>query len=178
MFVLVASSPMRLAIDVPERHAGAVRAGTVVRVRGEDGAEIEGTVARLAPVVDPASRTFRAEVEVPAGQGLLPGMYARARLDLGAVDDAVRVPRAAVFEVLGRARVVQVLEGRAQPHDVEMIAEEDGAAIVRGLAPSAEVVARSPGLLAPGTEIVASGAARAGDSAASAGEPSRGGGGT
>ncbi|MCC6876286.1 MAG: hypothetical protein IT378_18405 [Sandaracinaceae bacterium] len=95
-------------------------------------------------------------------------MYVRARVELGTVEDAMRLPRAAVFEVLGRSRVVEVVEGRARPRDVELIAEEEGAAIVRGVAAGAEVVARSPGLLAPDTAVRAE---PAGQAAASAGEP-------
>lgn len=173
LFLLVATSPLRLALDVPERYAGALREGTPVRVQHESG-EIEAHVTRVAPVVDPETRTFRVQVEVPAEPTrsqpaqLRPGMYVRARVELGTVEDAMRLPRAAVFEVLGRSRVVEVVEGRARPRDVELIAEEEGAAIVRGVAAGAEVVARSPGLLAPDTPVRAE---PAGQAAASAGEP-------
>lgn len=184
MFVVVSVAPMRLAIDVPERHAGQIRSGTAVRVsagaRGDEEVA-DAEVARVAPVVDPASRTFRAEVSVPAEAGLVPGMYVRARIDLGAVDDAVRVPRAAVFEVLGRSRVVEVVGGRAQPRDVELIGEEGEHAIVLGLPAGAEVVGRSPGLLAPGTEVRSSGpesAPIAPTAPRAAGEPARGSGGS
>jgi multidrug efflux pump subunit AcrA (membrane-fusion protein) len=80
-------------------------------------------------------------------------MYVQARIDLGTIDDAFRLPRSAVFDVLGRARVVEVVEGRAQPREVELVAEDEGHAIVRGVGPGAEVVVRSPGLLAPGAEV-------------------------
>lgn len=155
LFVLVATSPLRLALDVPEAHAATVREGTPVRVRHESGGTIEARVTRVAPVVDPTTRTFRVHVDVPteAGASLRPGMYVQALVELGTADDAVRVPRAAIFEVLGHSRVVLVVDGRAQPRDVELVGEEDGVAIVRGLGTEHAVVARSPALLAPGTEV-------------------------
>lgn len=167
LFVLVATSPLRLAIDVPERMAASVREGTPVSVEVElgEGAPEAARVARVSPVVDPETRTFRTEVEVeaPEGSAFRPGMYVRASLDLGEVDDAVRVPRPAVFEVLGRSRVVEIVEGRTRPCDVEIVGEGEGVAVVRGLAPGALVVARSPGLLAPDTEVrVEAGAGEAG----------------
>src|SRR5690606_2116717 len=178
LFDLVATSPLRLALDVPERHAPEVRVGTEVTVHHEGGAPIEARVARVAPIVDPATRTFRALVDVPvaAGErGLRPGMYVRASLALGVVEDAVSVPRAAVFEVLGRSRVVEVVDGRAQPRDVELVGEGEGTAIVRGLSGAHDVVTRSPGLLAPGTEVAPAPAADARSAAADAPAAPRGG---
>ncbi|HEY8428069.1 MAG TPA: efflux RND transporter periplasmic adaptor subunit, partial [Sandaracinaceae bacterium] len=156
LFDLVATSPLRLALDVPERHAREVRVGTEVTVHHEGGEPIVARVARVAPVVDAATRTFRVLVDVPVGESeaaLRPGMYVRASVALGVVRDAVSVPRAAVFEVLGRSRVVEVVDGRAQPRDVELVGEGEGTAIVRGLSGAHDVVTRSPGLLAPGTEV-------------------------
>lgn len=175
LFVLVATSPLRLAIDVPEAHARAVQVGTVCRVLHESGGALEARVTRVAPVVDPATRTFRALVEVPAdaSSAMRPGMFVRARIALGVLDDVVRVPRAAVFEVLGRARVALVVDGRIEPRDVELVGEEEGSAIVRGVGATHEVVVRSPGLLAPGTEVAS---APAGDRAAAVEEAREGGG--
>lgn len=155
LFVLVATSPLRLAIDVPERLAPVVREGTAVAVGPAGAAAVEARITRVAPVVDPETRTFRAQIEVRPSEDdvLRPGMYVRARIDLGLVEDAVRLPRAAVFEVLGRSRVMEVVEGRAQPRDIELVAEEEGFAVVRGIASGAEVVARGPGLLAPGAAV-------------------------
>lgn len=157
LFVLVATSPLRLALDVPERHAGDVREGTSVTIHHEGGGVLAARVARVAPIVDPTTRTFRVHVDVPADDTdtLRAGMYVRALIELGVVSDAVRLPRAAVFEVLGRSRVVEIVDGRARPRDVELLGEDEGAAIVRGLSGSHDVVVRSPGLLAPGTEVAA-----------------------
>jgi RND family efflux transporter MFP subunit len=154
LFLLVATSPLRLAIDVPERLASVVREGTDVTVESEANAQVSAQITRVAPIVDPATRTFRALIEIPQTETttLRPGMYVRARIDLGHVD-AVRLPRQAVFEVLGRSRVVLIVDGRAQPHDIELVDEDEGAAIVRGIAAGSEVVARGPGLLAPGTQV-------------------------
>lgn len=154
LFLLVATSPLRLAIDVPERLASLIHEGTEVAIDAGAGAAVSARVTRVAPIVDPETRTFRALVEIPRAESatLRPGMYVRARIALGRVE-AIQVPRQAVFEVLGRSRVTLVLDGHAQPHDVEFVDEREGIAIIQGIAEGALVVARGPGLLAPGTPV-------------------------
>ena len=178
LFVLVATEPLRLAIDVPEQHAPDVHIGTAVRVRAASGGEVAASILRIAPIVDPATRTFRAEVEVRPTEGavLRPGMYVRAVVDLGGTLEVARVPRGAVFEVLGRARVVEIVDGRASLRDVELVAEDEGVAIVRGLPAGTLLVTRSPGLLAPGAELRVEDAAPEAAEARGESEGPRGGG--
>lgn len=159
LFLLVATSPLRLAIDVPERLSSVVHEGTDVTVESEANTRVVAHITRVAPIVDPATRTYRALIEIPQTETtpLRPGMYVRARIDLGRID-AVKLPRQAVFEVLGRSRVVLVIDGRAHPQDVELIDENEGEAIVQGISAGAEVIARGPGLVAPGTQVRAAAA--------------------
>ena len=57
----------------------------------------DGRIARIAPVLDPATRTAEIEIEVPNTDfRLTPGMYARVSLVVGAKSQALVVPREAV----------------------------------------------------------------------------------
>lgn len=173
LFDLVADDRLRLTVEVPERYAALVQVGTPTTITlkdslvgepGEAGAKIaegsgaaQAAVTRVSPVVSPTTRTFTVEaVFSPAGSVLRPGMFTVATLSLGQEPGSVRVPRAAVFHVLGRDRVMRVEDGIAVAHDVDLIAEDGGDAIVLGLAPGASVIVRGAALIAPGTPVAPS----------------------
>jgi multidrug efflux pump subunit AcrA (membrane-fusion protein) len=75
---------VRISCDVPDASAAVVRAGTKadVRLSGSNAAAaISAAVTRVAVAVDPATRTMRAEIELPnPGEKLRPGMYAQVML--------------------------------------------------------------------------------------------------
>ncbi|MDC0670736.1 efflux RND transporter periplasmic adaptor subunit [Nannocystis radixulma] len=170
LFDLVADDRLRLTVEVPERYAALVQVGTPATITlkdslvgepGEAGAKIaegagaaQAAITRVSPVVSPTTRTFTVEaVFSPAGSVLRPGMFTVASLSLGQEAGSVRVPRPAVFHVLGRDRVMRVEDGVAVAHDVELIAEENGDAIVLGLDPGSQVIVRGAALIAPGTPV-------------------------
>jgi RND family efflux transporter MFP subunit len=173
LFDLVADDRLRLTLEVPERYAALVQAGTPVQIAlkealasgpggmsdetGMGANTVEASVTRVSPVVSATTRTFTAEaVFSAAGSVLRPGMFIVASVSLGHEDNSVRVPRAAVFHVLGRDRVMRVEDGLAVTHDVELVAEEGGDAIVTGLPAGAQVIVRGPALIAPGTPVAPS----------------------
>jgi multidrug efflux pump subunit AcrA (membrane-fusion protein) len=83
LFTCQALDLVRVLADVPEADAGNVRPGLLAEVRlyGEKGAALRGTVSRVAKALDPATRTMRIEIDVPNPQEkLLPGMYAQVTL--------------------------------------------------------------------------------------------------
>ncbi len=166
LFDLVADDRLRLTLEVPERYAALVQVGTAVKIAlkdelASDPAEklpvagaAEAAVTRVSPVVAPTTRTFTVEaVFSPSGSVLRPGMFTVAALALGQEERSVRVPRAAVFHVLGRDRVMLVEGGVAVTRDVELLAEDGGDAIVAGIDVGAVVIARGPALVAPGTPV-------------------------
>ncbi len=173
LFDLVAIDRLRLTLEVPERYAALVGPGTPVTIGAREmiqtgpkeqteiglkpGADrVQATVTRVSPIVSPSTRTFTIEALFsPAGSVLKPGMFIAATLALGDETQGVRVPRSAVFHVLGHDRVMKVVDGVAQPHDIEMVGEDAGEAIVLGLEPGTQVIARSPAQVAPGTLVTA-----------------------
>jgi cobalt-zinc-cadmium efflux system membrane fusion protein len=68
---------------VPDTHAAAVRTGTKadIRLTGTAGPPISASVTRVAIAVDPATRTMRAEIQLPnPDERIRPGMYAQVTL--------------------------------------------------------------------------------------------------
>ncbi len=140
--------------QVAKDMAAGPGAPAAVSMAAGPGAQVRAEVTRVSPVVSPSTRTFTVEaVFSPAGSVLKPGMFIAAVLGLGQARDAVRVPRAAVFHVLGHDRVMRVVDGVAEPVDVELVGEEGGAAIISGLPADSQVIARGAALVAPGTAV-------------------------
>lgn len=99
---------VRLVANLVERDMRRVTIGTpaVVEVDAFPGDTFDGRVARVAPVLDPATRTAQMEIEVPnASYRLKPGMYSRVRLTLEQRAQALVVPRNAVVAVNGKRGV-------------------------------------------------------------------------
>ena len=87
---------VRLVINVVERDLRRITQGTAVAIEVDayPGETFNGRVARVAPILDPATRTAQVEIEVPnPGYRLKPGMYARARFTVEEHRNALVVRR-------------------------------------------------------------------------------------
>jgi len=94
-------SKLRLVANVVEKDLRMVSAGdfAVVEVDAYPGEKFNGKIARVSPVLDPATRTAAMEVEVPnADYKLKPGMYARINLTVEEHDKALVIPKTAVID--------------------------------------------------------------------------------
>jgi RND family efflux transporter MFP subunit len=103
---LVVVDPLRLRLDIPERHVGAIREGmpVIVTLEAFPGEEFAGQIARIGAALDPNTRTLLVEAAIPnADRRLKPGQFAHTTLDLG-MEDAIVVPRAAVDTFAGTHR--------------------------------------------------------------------------
>jgi RND family efflux transporter MFP subunit len=99
---------VRLVANIVEKDVKRVRAGTpaVVEVDAFPGEKFSGSISRIAPVFDPATRTAEMEIEVPnPGFRLKPGMYARVSLTVDTRNDALTVPRNAIVDLEGKTGV-------------------------------------------------------------------------
>jgi membrane fusion protein, multidrug efflux system len=94
-------SSLRLVANVVEKDLRMVTAGDMaeVEVDAYPGEKFKGKIARVAPVLDPATRTAAMEVEIPNGDGKLkPGMYARINLTVEEHENALVIPKTAVVD--------------------------------------------------------------------------------
>ncbi len=92
--------PLEAALFVPERELGNLRAGldAQVSVDAAPGELFIGQVARISPIVDPATGTFKVTVELPQPDPRLkPGMFARINIVHDVRDSVVTVPRDALI---------------------------------------------------------------------------------
>lgn len=87
----------RLEVAAPETLNGRVKLGDPVRV-AIDGlaASLQGRVAEVVPMVDPASRTFTVKVDLNAS-GLRSGMFGRAGFPVG-TREGLLAPKGAIVE--------------------------------------------------------------------------------
>jgi RND family efflux transporter MFP subunit len=95
---------VRLVVNLVERDLRRVQVGApaLADVDAYPDETFRGRVARVAPVLDPATRTAEMEIELPnSTYRLKPGMYARVRLTTGERANALVVPRNAVVDTQG-----------------------------------------------------------------------------
>lgn len=100
LFVVVQADTVRVFVDVPEADAGLVAAGNEAAIRIPSAANrvITGKVARTAWLLNPTTRTLRAEIDVPNVDGTLrPGMYVIADLKVAERADVFALPRTAIL---------------------------------------------------------------------------------
>ena len=108
LFEIVDMDPLQAVLNVPERDLDTLKAGQSVRLRVDalPGKDFGGTIARIAPVVDAASGTFRATCEFRDDtHALKPGMFGRVDVAYDQRHDALVVPRAAIVEEDGESSV-------------------------------------------------------------------------
>lgn len=101
-------SRVRLVANIVEKDLKQIQAGDMTRVEVDafPGEMFSGRIARLAPVLDPATRTAPIEVEIAnPGYKLKPGMYARVTVTTDERKDALVVPTNAVVDYTGRRGV-------------------------------------------------------------------------
>jgi len=137
-------SPMRVAIDVPERYAEALRTGlrisfTVAALRNR---EYTGTVDFVNPVVRLPGRTIMVRGVVPNPRGeLQPGMFAEGKLVAAVRENAAVVPEDAVLPLQGRTYVWVIADDKATRRPVELGVRTPGFVEIRsGVTPGERVV--------------------------------------
>jgi len=92
-------NPLKVDVGITEQYYPLIRKGMKAEINADvyPGEKFTGNVFRIAPTINPATRSFIAEIEVPNRNELLkPGMFVRVSMDLGEVETFV-VPASAVL---------------------------------------------------------------------------------
>jgi RND family efflux transporter MFP subunit len=131
-------SRLKLVVNVVEKDLRMVTAGDtgVVEVDAYPGEKFNGRIARVAPVLDPATRTASIEIEIPnPGYRLKPGMYARISLTVEERKNVLVAPKNAVIDFENKRGVwMPSADTRARFVPVELgIEGTDTIEIVSGL---------------------------------------------
>jgi membrane fusion protein, multidrug efflux system len=128
-------NPLKVNVGISEQYYPLIRKGIKAQITADvyPGEKFTGTIFRVAPTVNPATRSFISEVEIPNRNDLLkPGMFVRVSMDLGEVETFV-VPAGTVLmqegtnvryvfvEENGIAKRVEVVLGKRFDDQVEII---------------------------------------------------------
>jgi RND family efflux transporter MFP subunit len=111
ILTLLDNSSVTAGIDVIERDYAKLRIGQAVEVRTDawPGRAFTGRLARLAPILQDASRQARAEIDIPNGDGALkPGMFVRVQIEYARHQDVLMVPNEAVVKRDGTFGVFRI----------------------------------------------------------------------
>jgi RND family efflux transporter MFP subunit len=173
---------VRLVINVVEKDLRRITQGTSVEVEVDafPGENFNGRVARLAPILDPATRTAQVEIEIPnPTYRLKPGMYARARFTVEKHDKALVVPTAAVVDLQGKMGVWVPGEGdTAVFTPVTLgIEQQEFTELTSGVSEGQRIITTGAAALRPGDRIAMPGQRGGGTNAGRTGGRGRRGGG-
>jgi membrane fusion protein, multidrug efflux system len=157
LFRVTDLKPLLAYVHVPERELGRLKPGQPahVNVDAAPGQPFPGRVARLSPVVDPATATFKVTVEVddPTAR-LKPGMFARVGIVYERRERALQIPRNAIVDEEGRPTVFIVDQGKAAQRPIGVGLSNAGyVEVVSGLAGQEQVVVVGQGALKPGNAV-------------------------
>jgi RND family efflux transporter MFP subunit len=171
---VVEISSLRLVANVVEKDLRLVNTGDVatVEVDAYPGDLFKGRIARVSPVLDPATRTATMEVEIPNRDNRLkPGMYARVLLTIEERKDTTLVPKIAVVDFEGKRGVwIPADDNKAQFVPVRLGLEDaERIEIVEGLKPGDRIVTDGAGSLRAGDTVVLPGQSAGGPGGAAGG---------
>lgn len=152
---------VRLVVNLVEKDLRRVSAGMPAEV-GVDafpGEVFTGKLARIAPVLDPSTRTAQMEVEVMNPDfRLKPGMYARVQITVDHRERALVVPRNAIVDVQGKRGVFLAADSRAHFRPVETgLQEAELVEVVAGLSDGEKVITTGAAGLKDGDAVVLAG---------------------
>ena len=121
--------PLLAVLNVPERELTTMRPGQTVSMHVDalPGVEFDGAVARVSPVVDADTGTFRVTTEFrDATQRLKSGMFGRVDVVYDQRADALVVPREALIEGDAEAAVFVLEPAPAEKPDAKKQEEQPG----------------------------------------------------
>ena len=121
-FKVTSLEPLVSYLHVPEREYRRLRAGLTAEIAVDalPGVAFDGTVARISPVVDAGTGTFKLTVEVrDPSRRLKPGMFGRIRIESDRRENALKIPRNAIIEAGGSPHVYVVTEGIARRRSID-----------------------------------------------------------
>jgi RND family efflux transporter MFP subunit len=148
---------LRMFVTVNERDVHLVSLGQEAHVEIDalPGKRVGGSVIRLAPALDPATRTLDAEVHIDNAAGeLRPGMFGRASL-LVATHREAPVVAASAIQISSGKRWAFVLKGDTVERREVTVGVDEGERleITRGLAAGEEVVVTGIDTVSDGARV-------------------------
>ena len=169
-------SKLKMVVNVVEKDIRLVTVGDRgdVDVDAYPGEKFRGRIARVAPVLDPATRTATMEIEIVNNdKRLKPGMYARVSLTVEERKDTLVAPKSAVIDFENQRGVWMPNEdNRAKFMPVVLGIEDlDRIEIKSGLKEGDKIVTTGATAVRNNDQLMVAGAARPGGPGGPAGAP-------
>lgn len=155
---LMQINPLKLILNVSEVNLRDVKLNQSVDVKSQIYPDevFKGTITRINPAINSSSRTFEVEVKLTnPNEKLKPGMFVRAKINLGFTDGII-VQRSAALKQLGSSAYYGfiVKDNTAKRVDLTLGNEfNDKVEITSGLSAGDYLVTRGQGLLKDGNKV-------------------------
>ena len=152
------SPVVKVLVGISENDMSLVSRGMPVTIALDafPGETFEGTVNRIYPTIDTATRTFMAEVRIAnPGERIKPGMFARVNFNMGSKNNVVVPDRAVVKQTgSGNKYVYTYSGGRVAYKKVELGQRlGDSYELISGINDGDTVVIAGQNQLADGVEV-------------------------
>ena len=150
--------PVKILVNISEQDFTKVKVGMNVKVKldvyGEE--EFAGKIKILHPTIDPNTRTFVAEIEIPnKDKRVRPGMFARVEMNFGSADRVVVPDRAIVKQTGSNTRFVYIYkDGKVYFNQVETGQRMGNSyELISGVENNSDVVTSGQSRLADGVAV-------------------------
>ena len=152
------SPAVKAVINVTENDLTLVRRGMEAMVKFDAFPDeaFHGTVTRISPAIDPATRTFATEVTISNPKGeIKPGLFAYVTLDFGSRNNVVVPDRAVVKQTGSGNKFVYVYKGGKVSFNLVELGRrlDSGYEIISGVADGDSVVITGQSRLADGVSV-------------------------
>jgi RND family efflux transporter MFP subunit len=148
---------LRVFVTVTERDIHWVKIGLETRVDVDalPGKSIKGLVVRLAPTLDPQTRTLDVEVQIDNADGdLRPGMFGRASIVVDRHPSATVVPATAIQVSNGKRWAFALVGDKVERRELTTgVDEGTWVEVLKGLRPGEEVVTTGIDAISDGTQV-------------------------
>lgn len=117
---LLSTNPVKVSFSIPEKYAEQIKLNAEIEFSTDaSGKSFNGKVFAIEPGIDPLTRTLqiKALANNPKGE-LIPGSFAKVKLALSTLKDAILIPTEAVIPVLSGKVVYISKDGKAKQVDV------------------------------------------------------------
>jgi multidrug efflux pump subunit AcrA (membrane-fusion protein) len=155
LMVIESTSRPQVLADIPTEHAHRLKTGMAVRLRDAQTNQIlEGRVAEIVPLSDPATHTIQFKVDLPQAAAMPNGQFIKVEIPVG-TRNVLLVPRQAVREtgqltglfIIDSASKARFRLVKAVPYDAE------NTEVLSGVEPGENVLARLNNEITDGTTV-------------------------
>jgi membrane fusion protein (multidrug efflux system) len=154
---IVESNRLRLVVPVPEAYTAGVSTGSALgfSVAAYPAQTFSGTLSRISPAVDVATRTMAVELDVGNADGrLAPGTFCQVRWPVHRTASSLLVPSGSIANTTGRTFVIRVRDGHTEWIDVKTgLAAGTLVEVFGDLKAGDEIAARGTDEMRAGTEV-------------------------